>query len=430
VTSGLVTSTPMLSELSDSERKALQTKILKVLMLSQTMGSAGISVAVAVGSLFIKQVKGGSKWAGASSATVTLGGAIAGLALSGLMRQKGRRPGLTAGYILALLGGLVVVAGIELSSLWVFLFGSLFFGVGQGTNLLARYAAADVTLPSERASAMSLLMFGSTFGAVASLILVLPLRHLGSRIGLKDLSGPYLFAVVLLVIALINTGARLHPDPLKVAGGVSPDAKGFQLPKIGHAISVIRSSRLATLGLTSMIIGQTAMVAVMTMTPLHMREHKHENVSAFVIALHVVGMYGFAPIVGRLSDRWGRLQVILAGAATMVVATLTSAAAGARPSILFVGLFLLGLGWSGTMISGTALLTDNVPVQEKVGVQGSADLMMSLCGGSAAFMSGLIKQALEYHYLSIIGAAITFSLMLYALRTWRAQSAASVLAVN
>jgi MFS family permease len=414
-----VSETPVLANLSEIERKALQRRVLKVLMVSQTMGSAGVSVAVSVGSLFVKSVTNGSRWAGTSSAAVTLGGAIAGLALSGLMRQKGRRPGLTLGYILSMFGGLIIVLGIEKLSLGIFLFGSLFFGVGQGTNLLARYAAADLTLPSERAQAMSLLMFGSTFGAVLSLVLIVPLRHLAARAGLQEFSGPYLFAIGMVLIALINTGLRLHPDPLKVAGGVSATAKRFQFPNVFHAIRVVRLSRLATLGLTSMIVGQTAMVAVMTMTPVHMQEHGHGTVSSYVIALHVFGMYGFAPFVGRFSDKIGRIQVILAGAGVMVLATVTSALAGGRPSVLFLGLFLLGLGWSGTMISGTALLTDNVPLHEKVGVQGSADLMMSLCGGTAAFLSGFIKQMLEYHYLSMIGTAGTLALVIYALRTFR-----------
>ena len=91
-----------------------------------------------------------------------------------------------------------------------------------------------------------------------------------------------------------------------------------------------------------------------------------------------------------------------------------------QPVLLFLGLFLLGLGWSGAMISGTALLTENVPASEKVSVQGSADLLMSLSGGTAAFLSGFIKQALEYHYLSIIGTVGTFALLVYALRTMRA----------
>jgi MFS family permease len=421
---------PLLADLTDDQRKALQRKTLRVLMVSQTMGSAGVSVAVSVGGRFVKQITGGSTWGGTSSAAVTFGGAAAGLALSGLMKQRGRRPGLTAGYILSLLGGLVVVGGIELANLWVFLIGSLFFGVGQGTNLLARYAAADLTLQHERAQAMSLLMFGSTFGAVLSLVLVEPLRKVASSIGLEEFSGPYLFAVAMLVVALANTGLRLIPDPLKVAGGVDPTAKRFQLPNVGHAIRVVRSNQLASIGLLSMIVSQTAMVAVMTMTPIHMSEHGHDGTSSYVIALHVIGMYGLAPFIGRLSDRWGRLQVVIGGAAVMVLATTISAAAGARPSMLFLGLFLLGLGWSGAMISGTALVTDNVPVSEKVGVQGSADLLMSLSGGSAAFLSGFVKEVLQYHYLSIMGTIGTFALLLAALRMLRAQAAVAPAATS
>ena len=245
-----------------------------------------------------------------------------------------------------------------------------------------------------------------------------------------DYSGPYLFAIALLVLAFVNTTLRLKPDPLRLAGGVSPTAKRFQVPNIAQAVSVIRESRLATLGLTSMIVAQTAMVAVMTMTPVHMKEHGHDGTSSYVIALHVVGMYGLAPLVGRLSDRRGRLNVIVLGAAVMVASTVVSAAAGARPSMLFVGLFLLGLGWSGAMISGTALLTENVPASEKVAVQGSADLLMSLSGGTAAFASGFIKQALEYHYLSMIGTVATFALLVYALRTMRSSTTSSPIATT
>jgi MFS family permease len=417
---------PTLATMSEPERLALQKRTLSVLIPSQVVGSAGISVAVSVGGRFVADVTGGSTWAGSSSAAVTFGGAVAGLALSGLMRQRGRRPGLTLGYLISLIGGLILVGGIEQRNLAVFLFGSLFFGVGQGTNLLARYAAADLTLPAERAQAMSMLMFGSTFGAVLSLVLVEPLREFGEQVGFESFSGPYLFACALLVLACINTGVRLHPDPLRVAGGVSSSAKRFQVPNLRHAIQVVSSSRLATVGLVSMVVSQTAMVAIMTMTPIHMREHGHDETSSYVIALHVVGMYGFAPLVGRLSDRKGRLNLVIAGAAVMLASTVVSAAAGARPSMLFLGLFLLGLGWSAAMISGTALVTDNVPSHEKVTVQGSADLLMSLSGGIAAFASGFIKEALEYHYLSIIGTAGTAALLLFALRLLRQTAAPAV----
>ena len=404
------------------ERARIQRRTIRVLMLSQTLGSAGISIAVTEGGPIMQDLTHGSRWAGSSSATATLGGAVAGLLLSGLMRRRGRRPGLMRGYAIALCGAAVVVVGAQNRWIPVFIGGMLFFGVGQGTNLLSRYAAADLALPDEKGRAISLLLFGSTFGAVFAQILVPWCEHLADKAGLWKLVGPFIFAGILLGLAALNSALRLKPDPLVLAGGVVPDAaKGFKLPPVRHALGVIGQSRNAKLGLASMSLAQAAMVAIMTMTPIHMRAHRNtEGLRGYVIALHVCGMYLFAPVVGRLVDLRGRLPVIIAGSGILILATLVSAGAGHQPSLLFLGLFLLGLGWSGAMIGGTTLLNESVPSAERVHVQGSADLMMSLCGGAAGFSSGFIKQAVGYHRLSTLGTMLGLALLLSALSTWRA----------
>ncbi len=69
-----------------------------------------------------------------------------------------------------------------------------------------------------------------------------------------------------------------------------------------------------------------------------------------------------------------------------------------RP-LIFVGLFLLGLGWNIGLIAGSSLVTSSVRA-ERVEVQGTADLMMSFCGGCAAFGSGFVKQAWGFHLLA------------------------------
>jgi hypothetical protein len=63
-----------------------------------------------------------------------------------------------------------------------------------------------------------------------------------------------------------------------------------------------------------------------------------------------------------------------------------------------------------------------------VHVQGSADLLMSLCGGAAGFSSGFIKQAIGYHSLSTIGTALSLVLLLAALSTMRKSAGAGRLA--
>ena len=106
--------------------------------------------------------------------------------------------------------------------------------------------------------------------------------------------------------------------------------------------------------------------------------------------------------------------------------TAVSAAAGHNSWLLFLGLYLLGLGWSGGMIGGTALMNESVPASDRVIVQGSADLFMSVCGGLAGFGSGFVKDAFGYHRLSLFGMALAFLVALAALSQLRNRSTGSV----
>ncbi len=103
----------------------------------------------------------------------------------------------------------------------------------------------------------------------------------------------------------------MRPDPLVIAGGLAPhdEPRVRRLEQARAAFVVIRRYGGARLGLIAMVISQTTMVAVMTMTPLHMKDHGQADLSAFVIALHIVGMYGLAPVVGFVADRSGRIRV-------------------------------------------------------------------------------------------------------------------------
>jgi MFS family permease len=163
---------------------------------------------------------------------------------------------------------------------------------------------------------------------------------------------------------------------------------------------VIRSSKLATLGLVAMVVSQTAMVAVMTMTPSHMKDHGQADLSAYVIALHIAGMYAFAPFVGRFVGYVGQVRAVMVGSVVLACGTVVSVVAGYVPSLIFVGLFLLGVGWNIGLIAGSSILTGAVPPNARVEVQGTADLTMSFCGGMAAFASGFVKQAWGYHMLA------------------------------
>lgn len=424
---GQTVTTSSFIELSETQRAAIQKKTLRILTMGQIIGAAALAAAVTVGAFVVQDILGSdTSWGGIATATVTTGTAVMAQVLSRLMIRKGRRPGLQLGYSLASLGAVIAAVGAEWKNLPIFLVGLFLFGNGQASNLLARYAATDLARPDERARSMSRIVFSSTFGAVFGPLLIAPAQAVGQEVfGLSKYTGPWLFSGIVLFFAFLNTALRLRPDPLVVAGGIQPKADG-KLPSISAALTIVLSTERGRLALASMVISQVTMVAVMTMTPVHMKLHGHETMSQFVVSLHIAGMFAFSPLVGRYVDKKGTLPAVLVGAGILVISTVMSALSGEAAVMLFPALWLLGVGWNFGLIGGSAMLIESVDESNRVTVQGSADLMMSFCGGMAGLSSGFIRKAVGYHMLSN-AATIAGGLLLvgafYAWRRWQYQTA-------
>ena len=407
------------NEVARSQWPELQRRTLRVLVAGQVIAAASLASAVTVGAYVIQTMLGqDTPWGGMATATVTTGTAFMAQFLSRIMGRGGRRRGFVAGYGMAVCGGLVAAVGTQQRWLPVFLAGLFLYGSGQAANLLARYAATDLAEPEERGRAMSRILFASTFGAIFGPILVVPAQHLGQEwFGWSKYTGPWAFAACFFVLALGNSWLRLRPDPLEVSGGLNRQAPvGVVTPNFRESIGVIRESSGARMALLAMVISQATMVAVMTMTPVHMKAHGHEGASPYVISLHIAGMYAFSPLVGRFSDERGRVRTVIVGSALLIAATVLAALAGESDILLFPSLWLLGIGWSFGLIGGSSLLVESVPHESRVQVQGSADLLMSLCGGVAGFASGFVRKAVGYHMLSNISALLAVVLILFAVR--------------
>ena len=391
-------------------------------MAGQVVASAALASAVTVGAYVVQGILGqDTPWGGIATATVTTGSAFMSQLLARIMSKSGRRVGLQTGYSLAIVGGIIAGLGVQRSSLTIFLLGLFLYGNGQASNLLARYAATDLALPQERAQAMSKILFASTFGAVLGPVLVVPAQWAGEEwFGWQKYTGPWVFAAIFFIGALVNVFVRLRPDPLELSGGLrSQAAVGVTTPRLTEALRIICSSQSGRVALMAMVVSQVTMVAVMTMTPVHLKAHGHESISSYVISLHIAGMYAFSPLVGRFSDARGRLPTILVGGILLVCATILAAIAGETAAALFPALWLLGIGWSFALIGGSSLLVDSVPAESRVTVQGSADVMMSLCGGIAGFSSGFIRKAIGFHMLSSIAMLLAGLLIAVAYSSYR-----------
>ena len=404
---------------SEVDRVELQKRTLRVLVSGQVVAAAALSAAVTVGAFVIQDILGqDTPWGGISSATFTMGSAFMSQVLARKMSRKGRRVGLQYGYSLAIVGGLLAGYAVNRSSLPLFILGLFLYGSGQASNLLSRYAAMDLAAPDQRSQAMSYILFGSTFGAVFGPVLIQPAEKFGEDVfGWSTYTGPWIASAFFFAFALLNVAIRLRPDPLEVSGGlISQQGVGVVTPNLGVAFRTIFGIKNARVALTAMVISQVTMVAVMTMTPVHLKLHGHEDVSPYVISLHIAGMYAFSPLVGKFADRRGKLLSISVGGLLLLAATVMAALAGEAATLLWPSLWLLGIGWNFGLIGGSSLLVESVPEKTRVTVQGAADLTMSFCGGLAGFSSGFIRKAFGFHMLSNLGTVLALILVVVAIR--------------
>jgi len=168
----------------------------------------------------------------------------------------------------------------------------------------------------------------------------------------------------------------------------------------------LRGHRRAVLGVCAVAIGHAVMVSVMVMTPVHM---SHVDVSlqliGLVVSVPVLGMFAFAPVVGWLTDRVGRIPMVLTGVVILLVACLVAGLApDGNVAMLATGLFLLGLGWSFTLVSGSALVSDDVASVDRPSVQGLSDLAMNVAAAVCGAAAGFIVAATSYATLCAIAA--------------------------
>src|SRR4029078_12639035 len=386
---------------SPVDRAGLQRRTIATLQLAQVPGQAAIAGVVAVLALFVGDLLGDDRLAGSGNAAFTFGAALMAPSFAAFSTRRGRRPALIAAFTIGACGAGVAAFGGQMRWVWLLLVGMVLFGGVQTASLQGRFVAADLAEPGEGPRAIAAGVWLGTLGAIFGPILTPLWKRLAPHFGLDPSVGPIAFAAIMALVAAAIISYRLRPDPLAVTGSIDPTASRVQpIKSVKRSWVVIRRSRMGQLRLASMIVAQASMVAVMTMTPPHMRDHHQAGSSPYVIAVHIAGMYGVAPWVGRFVERIRPYRAVMVAGVVLASGTAGAVLAGYHRPLIFVGLFLLGLGWNIGIISGSALVRRGGPASERVEVQGTADLMMSFCGGCAAFASGFIKRAWGFHLLA------------------------------
>ena len=377
---------------SDADRR-IRLRIRRTLVVGQILAGLGIGATLTVGSLLAEHISGNESFAGLAATMSTLGSAIAAIPLAGLAARRGRRVALAFGAFIAIAGAGLIILSSALMSLPVLLLGLVGVGVGGAVNLQARFAATDRATSEHRGRDLSLVVWATTVGAVAGPNLNGIGVALGDSIGMPHLTGPFLLTAFAQLAATTVYLLWLRPEPLATLRPVTTARS--KAPRV--QVPTITAMGIAVIG-----FGHATMVAVMAMTPVHLVHHGATVAeSSFVISLHVAGMYAFSPVFGWASDRFGRIPVMITGQLILFASLVLTSGFSENQSLVTLGLFLLGFGWSANTVAGATFVAESAPPENKTAIQGRSDMMMSASGAFAGLLAGPGLALVGYPGLSV-----------------------------
>ena len=408
--------------------EAVQRHTVRTLVSTQVLGGLGVGAAVSVNAMLAKDVSGVESLAGVAQTCAVLGTAGVTLLLAHVMDRRGRRIGLSLGYLLGALGtGVSILAGV-VRVFPLLLVGAALLAATTAANNQSRYAATDLSQPQHRGRDLSIVVCATTVGSVLGPNLSGPGKALAGAVGLPPLTGAYLFSGVGMIAALVVMLLRLRPDPLVLARAADLRAAHPRAahPRDAHqrdgipapterasGWALLRADRTLRLAALGMALAHAVMVSVMVMTPIHM-DHGHATLEiiGLVISIHILGMYVFSPLVGIAVDRWGSWPVLTAGGVVLLLSLALSGTTHAGGSWqLGVGLFLLGVGWSLATIACSTLVTAASTPVTRPAVQGVTDLLQSLTAAVGGAVAGVIVGGPGYAALNGFAAVLALGVL-------------------
>lgn len=391
-------------ETESPERHEGQRRTIAVLIAGQILGGIGMGASLSLGSLLAVQVSGSTAWSGMAATMNTLGAAAFAIPLARAAVKRGRGVSLAAGSLASGFGAAIAIASAALSAFPALLIGLILLGAGTAVSFQARFAATDLSTPKTRGRDLSIVVWSTTIGAVSGPNLFEPGEAFGRLLHLPALTGAFAFTVTAQLLAALVFYAGLRAKP-PVEGPAAEEDSGVTT-KADSGFSILRRNPGARYAVTVVALSHGTMVALMSMTPVHLHDHGASlAVVGMTISLHIAGMFGLSPLFGWLSDRLGRIPVLLTGQA-MLLASLVLAWL-APHTMVTPSLILLGLGWSASIVSGSALVGDSVSATERAPLQGVSDLLMNLTGASCGALAGPVLAAVGYSGLGTGAMALT-----------------------
>ena len=300
--------------------------------------------------------------------------------------RLGRRGGFRLGCAIMMIGSLTFAFGIYRGNFVIYCLGAIPAGLGFGISQHLRFAAAEVADQHAKARAISLVLAGGVLAAIVGPEMV---KRTNALIPDYVFLATYLYLPVLPVITAILLSFVSLPPAQRKTGVAVPFRVIFARPDFVTAV-------------ISSLVAYGTMNLVMASTPLQMLLCGFGvGASADVIRAHSIAMYAPGFVTGRLIQKFGVHQMIMAGGALTLACVAVNVYEPPLVTTFMVALALLGVGWNFMFVGGTTLLTTAYSAEERVRVQATHDFIVFGSVALTALTSGAVQATMGWEVLNL-----------------------------
>jgi MFS family permease len=304
-----------------------------------------------------------------------VGGALFTAPVAWAQRRFGRRAGFGLGLAVALVSALLCAFAASTRSFWLLCASTVLAGYYSANGQLYRFAAAEVSAPSAREKAVSLVMAGGLIGAVLGPNLAARTRDLAA----VPFAGAYLALAGVAALAMLLLAAMRFPPPPQraAASGGRPTAEIIRQP----VFIVAAGAGALSYGVMNLLMAATPLAMQQCGLPF--------SDAAFVLEWHVIGMFAPGFFTGHIIKRFGALPVMGAGVVLNLLCV-AIALSGLELQHFAVALFILGVGWNFLFTGSTTLSLSAYAPEEKDRAQAVLNFLLFAVMALSSFSSGVL----------------------------------------
>ena len=315
------------------------------------------------------------------------GAAISTIIVAKVQEKYGRKRSFQFALLIAVFAALICAYAAYSKSFILLIIGTAVAGYYSANGLLYRFVAPELTHPSLKEKAVSLVLAGGLMGGI-----------LGPNFSswTKDLFdtqflGAYLILTIAGILGIFMMQWIDFPD----------DYRTHKSSDTGRPLREIILQPVFIVALIGTSLGYGVMNLMMAGTPLAMQVCGFTFAStAQVLQYHVIGMFAPGFFTGHLIKRFGPLKIMGVGASLNFI-SLFIMLSGSDLMHFIAALFLLGVAWNFLFNGSTILAISVFKPEEKNKVEATINFCVFGTMAVSSFSSGALVTTQGWQFLNI-----------------------------